>query len=75
MSTFFLQVKFNVKDDITSSTGFRIIPARISSKSDYNDFAPMPFTEQRLIDNVVNCLLSNGKSMEYAVQAYPLEWE
>ena len=75
MSTFFLQVKFNVKEETTSTVGFRIIPARISSKSDYNDFAPMPFTEQRLIDNVVNCLLSNGKGLEYAVEAYPLDWE
>lgn len=75
MSTFILQVKFHVKDNVATTAGFRIIPARISSKADYNDFAPTPFTDQRLIDNVINVLKSNGRKLEYAVQEYPLDWE
>ena len=75
MSTFLFQVRFNVKGDTVESDSFRIIPSRISSKTDYNDFAPTPFTDQRLIDNVVNVLLKNGKSLEYAVTSYPVDWD
>lgn len=75
MSTFLFQVRFNIKGDTVTTDSFRIIPSRISSRTDYNDFAPTPFTDQRLIDNVVNLLLSNGKGLEYAVTDYPLDWE
>lgn len=75
MSTFLFQVRFNVKPDSVETDGFRIIPARISSRTDYNDFAPTPFTDQRLIDNVINVLKSNGRGLEYAVEHYPTDWE
>ena len=75
MSTFILQVKFNVKDGETTTAGFRIIPARISSKADVNDFAPTPFTERSHIDTVINVLKNNGKRLDYAVEDYPIEWE
>ncbi|NLG57663.1 MAG: CapA family protein [Clostridiales bacterium] len=75
MSTFLFQIRFNVKDHEVTSDAFRIIPSRISSKTDYNDFAPTPFTDQRLIDNVINVLKSNGKGLEYAVDFYPVDWE
>lgn len=75
MSTFLFQVRFNIRDGETATDSFRIIPSRISSKTDYNDFAPTPFTDQRLIDNVVNMLLSNGQGLEYAVTGYPVDWE
>ena len=75
MSTFLFQVRFDVKDGQVKTDAFRIIPSRISSKSDYNDFVPTPFTDQRHIDNVVNMLASNGKSLEYAVDFYPVDWE
>jgi len=75
MSTFLFQIKFNVRDSGVTTDSFRIIPARISSKTDYNDFAPTPFTDQRLIDNVVNVLISNGKGLEYAVDRYPVDWD
>ena len=44
-------------------------------KTDYNDFAPTPFKDQRLIDNVVNMLHSNGKGLKFAVDRYPVDWE
>lgn len=75
MSTFLFQIKFNVKDGETSTHSFRIIPARISSKTDYNDFAITPFTDQRLIDNVINVLKKNSGGLEYAVSNYPVDWE
>ena len=75
MSTFLFQVRFNIKPDLVETDSFRIIPSRISSRSDYNDFAPTPFTDQRLIDNVVNLLKSNSKGLDYAVDYYPLDWE
>ncbi|HSK69022.1 MAG TPA: CapA family protein, partial [Candidatus Limnocylindria bacterium] len=75
MSTFLLQVKFKVVGDTVTTDSFRIIPARISSKSDYNDFAITPFTEQRHIDNVLSVLKTNGKRLDYAVDYYPLDWE
>ncbi len=75
MSTFLFQLRFDVKDKQVKSDAFRIIPCRISSKTDYNDFAPTPFTDQRLIDNVINMLKSNGKNLEYALDFYPVDWE
>ena len=75
MSTFLFQVRFNVKPDSVETDGFRIIPTRISSRTDYNDFAPTPFTDQRLIDNVINMLKSNSRGLEYAVEHYPVDWE
>ena len=75
MSTFLFQVRFNIKGDTVESDSFRIIPSRISSKTDYNDFAPTPFTDQRLIDNVVNMLLKNSGGLEYAVKSYPVDWD
>lgn len=75
MSTFLFQVRFNVKGDTVESDSFRIIPSRISSKTDYNDFAPTPFSDQRLIDNVVNMLLKNSSGLEYAVKSYPVDWD
>lgn len=75
MSTYILQVRFIVKDGEVQRNYFRIIPGRISSKADYNDFAPTPFTEQKMIDNVINLLKGNGKKLEYAVESYPTQWE
>ncbi len=75
MCTFIFQIRFNVKEGQATTAGFRIIPARISSKSDYNDMIPTPFTEQRQIESVISVLKSNGKKLEYAVDSYPTEWE
>ncbi len=75
MSTFLFQIRFNILESGTQTDSFRIIPSRISSKTDYNDFAPTPFTDQRLIDNVINMLKNNGKNLEYAVSEYPVDWE
>ncbi len=75
MSTFLFQVRFDVKDNHVTTDAFRIIPCRISSKTDYNDFAPTPYTDQRVINDVIKTLTSNGRNLEYAVASYPVDWE
>lgn len=75
MSTFLFQIRFAVKDGETKTEAIRIIPSRISSKTDYNDFIPTPFSDQRLIDNVINMLKNNGKKLQYALENYPTDWE
>lgn len=75
MYTFIFQTRFKVKDgDILQNT-FRIIPCRISSRKDYNDFTITPLQEITNIDTVINTMLSSGKKLDYAVDSYPLDWE
>lgn len=75
MASYAFQIRFAVKDGDARIHGFRIVPYRISSKTDYNDFIPTPFKDQRLIDNVINTLTENGKKLEYHVASYPVDWE
>ncbi len=75
MSTFIFQARYRFKEGQMQSSAFRIIPARISSKRDYNDFAPTPFTDQTLIDNVIQMLHRNGKQISNPVATYPVDWQ
>ena len=50
-------------------------PCRISSKTDYNDFAPTPYTAELQISNVIKTMQNNSKKLPYAVDSYPLDWE
>ena len=75
MSTFIFQTRFRFKEGEIIANPFRIIPCRISSKTDTNDFAPTPYTNELQINNVINTMLKNGKKLEYAVSNYPLDWE
>lgn len=74
MATFIFQIRMRVRDGAASSEAFRIIPCRISSRTDYNDFAPTPYTKDANIEAVVKTLKQNGKKLEYAVEEYPLEF-
>ena len=74
MSSFVFQIRFRVKDGVCTSRGFRIIPIRISSKSNRNDFIPTPYTDGAKIDSVLTVLQGNGRKLEYAVKNYPLDW-
>ena len=74
MSSFMFHTRFRVKDGVVSNEGFRIIPIRISSRTDYNDFTPTPLTKDTAIDSVLTTLKENGKKLEYAVSEYPLDW-
>ena len=74
MNSFIFQTRFRVKDDTAVNEGFRIIPIRISSRTDRNDFIPTPLTKATAIDAVLTTLKSNGKKLEGAVDEYPTEW-
>ena len=74
MTSFMFQTRFRVMDGVVSNEGFRIIPIRISSRTDRNDFSPPPLTKDTAIDSVLSTLRSNGRKLEYAVESYPLEW-
>jgi len=74
MATFIFQVRMRVKDGVATSDSFKIIPCRISSRTDYNDFAPTPYTKETNIEAVLKTLKANGKKLEYAVTDYPLKW-
>jgi len=74
MATYIFQVKLRVKDGIVTDNGFVIIPCRISSRTDYNDFAPTPYTKEQNVESVVRVLKENGRKLEYAVPEYPLKW-
>ena len=75
MLTFLFQIRFKYRKGELWSTSFRIIPCRISSKQDYNDFTITPLTETRYIDTVLSSLKKNGANIENPVSSYPLEWE
>ena len=77
MCTFIFQCKFRIKNGQLVDNPFRIIPCRISSRRDYNDFAITPYTEADNIKTVISTLTKkdNIKNLEYAVTNYPLEWE
>ncbi|MBE5782052.1 MAG: CapA family protein [Clostridiales bacterium] len=75
MFTFIFQTRFKIKDGEITDNSFRIIPCRISSRKDYNDFAITPLTEQSNITTVLDTMRKNSKSLDYAVESYPLEWD
>ena len=75
MSSFVLQVRFRARDGECSLKGMRIIPIRISSVANRNDFNPTPYKSEASNDSVVSTLKDNGRRLEYALAEYPLEWE
>lgn len=80
MTSYLFQTRFRVRgegeaQEITNE-GFIIIPIRISSRADKNDFIPTVLTKESTIDSIMNTLKENGrKHCEYAVEEYPLAWE
>ncbi len=75
MFTFIFQTRFKVLNGDIIHNSFRIIPCRISSRKDYNDFAITPLEDQANITTVINTLQKNGKKLDYAVESYPLDWQ
>lgn len=74
MSTYLFQIKLRVKEGNVTDDGFIIIPCRISSRTDYNDFAPTPYSKEQNTESLLSVLKSNGKNLDYAVQEYPTKW-
>lgn len=77
MFTFIFQARFRIKDGEIIGNPFRIIPCRISSRKDYNDFAITPLTDTANINTVMLTLTNkqNTKKLTYALEEYPMEWE
>ena len=75
MSSIIFQTRFRIRDGQVSNDGFRIIPIRISSRTDRNDFIPTVLEKATAIDSVVNTMKENGRKLQYAVEEYPLEWK
>nr|MBR4281061.1 CapA family protein [Clostridia bacterium] len=79
MTSYLFQTRFRVRgegeeQEITNE-GFIIIPIRISSRADKNDFIPTVLDKASTIDSIMNTLRENGrKHCEYAVEEYPLAW-
>ena len=58
-----------------TNTGFRIIPIRITSLKDRNNYVPTPIEDDMKIEGIINTLKDNGKKLEYAVLDYPVAWK
>ena len=74
MNSIMFQTRFRVsKSGSITNTGFRIIPIRITSLKDRNDYIPTPVTDDMKIDGIISTMKDNGKG--YGVSEYPLEWK
>lgn len=74
MSSFLFQIRWRVTDTDITQEAFRIIPIRISSRTDYNDFAPTVLEKETAIDGLLSTLKENGRKLDNPVSEYPLEW-
>lgn len=74
MSTYIFQIRMRIRDGALDSQEIKIIPCRISSRTDKNDLIPTPYEKASHIEAVLTNLSKNGKSLDYAVQEYPLKW-
>lgn len=74
MNSILFQTRFKVsKTGDVTNTGFRIIPIRITSLKDRNDYTPTPVTDPMRIDGIIATMKDNGK--DFGVSDYPLEWK
>ena len=74
MSSFLFQIRWRVTDTEITQEDFRIIPIRISSRTDYNDFTPTVLDKATAIDGLLTTLKENGKKLDNPVSEYPLDW-
>lgn len=74
MTSYIFQTRFRVREGEVSNEGFRIIPIRISSRTDRNDFIPTLLTKETAIDGMMSTLAESGRKLTYAVPEYPMEW-
>ena len=77
MTSIIFQIRYRIKDRKISYRDFRIIPIRISSRKDRNDFIPTPFQPGAETDSILSVLRSkdNTKNLPYAVKDFPLSFE
>ena len=78
MNSYLFQTRFKISKDgeTITNTGFRIIPIRITSLKDKNNYVPTPITDDSRIEGIINTLKDNGRNyLDYPVSEYPLEWK
>ena len=77
MTSIMFQIRYRIKDHKISYKDFRIIPIRISSRKDRNDFIPTPFSPGAETDSILSVLRSreNTKELEYAIKDFPLSFD
>ncbi len=77
MFTYIFQTRFRIKNGEIVGNPFRIIPCRISSRKDYNDFIITPLTDASNINTVMLSLTNreNTKKLPDAMKEYPMEWQ
>lgn len=74
MYSYLFQIRLRFKDGDVHNEAIRIVPGRISSRSDYNDFAFTPVTKTETLQSIMNLLKSYSKNLEYALETYPTKW-
>ncbi len=79
MTSYLFQTRFRIRgegeEQTVTNEGFIIIPIRISSRTDRNDFIPTLLEKESTIDGMLNTMKENGrKYCDYAVEEYPLAW-
>lgn len=80
MTSILFQVRYRVKNGEISYKDYKVIPIRISSNPDKNDFIPTPFPSGIQSDSVLNSLIERtetNKDIEYGVTDLKdhLEWK
>ena len=78
MTSYLFQTRFRIREtedgQQISNEGFIIVPIRISSRTDRNDFIPTVLTKESAIDAILSTLKEHGRKLDYAVDSYPLSW-
>lgn len=74
MSSFLFQLHLRIRNDVLTQEGFRILPIRISSRTDRNDLAPSLLDKATAVDSIITTLRENAKNLPFAVEEYPLSW-
>ena len=77
MTSIMFQIRYRIKDHKAAYKDFRIIPIRISSRKDRNDFIPTPFSAGAETDSILSVLRSrdNIKQLPYAIKDFPLSFD
>ncbi|MDR3051460.1 MAG: CapA family protein [Oscillospiraceae bacterium] len=71
--TFLFQQRFYVQGNAARDAGMRVIPCRISSTPDYNDFIPTPYEEPDAA-RVLERLQKLGEKLNGGLRVYPTAW-
>ena len=74
MSAFMVQMRWRMRDGVISQEGICLVPIRISSRTDRNDFTPSLMDKVTSVDSIITTLKENGRTLEFALEDYPLAW-